>query len=51
VGFKMGWNMKSTTDRIEAQKERDRPSIGRKARHKGRIEAVVTDANGSGLIE
>ena len=51
VGFKMGWNMKGTTDRIEAQKERDRPSIGRKVRHKGRIEAVVTDTNGSGLIE
>jgi plasmid replication initiation protein len=51
VGFKMGWNMKGTTDRIEAQKERDRPSIGRKARHKGHIEAVVTDTNRSGLIE
>jgi plasmid replication initiation protein len=43
VGFLMGWNMKDTKNRIEAQKERNRPSVGRKARQKNNTEAVVED--------
>ena len=43
VEFLMGWNMKDTACRIEAQKERDRPSVGRKARQKSNTEAVVED--------
>ncbi len=43
VEFLMGWNMKDTEKRIEAQKERDRPSVGRKARQNSDAEAVVED--------
>jgi plasmid replication initiation protein len=43
VEFLMGWNMKDTENRIEAQKERDRPSVGRKARQKSKTEVVVED--------
>lgn len=43
IGFLMGWNMKDTTDRMEAQKERNRPSVGRKVRQKGRAEVVIDD--------
>ena len=43
AGFLMGWNMKGTTGRIEAQKERGRPSVGRKARRDGVVETITQE--------
>jgi plasmid replication initiation protein len=49
AGFLMGWNMKGTTGRIEAQKERGRPSVGRRSRQNSSTEAVLDDGRPEAL--
>lgn len=41
VGFQVGWSMKSKAGKAEAQRERQRPRVGRGVRHEKTTEAIV----------
>lgn len=43
VGVRLAWGLKDRAALVEAQKELDRPRVGRTARREGRVEAIAAE--------